>query len=53
MTQERDDDTFRISLRGACLIAAQEYEKQFGPDPDGKTAMQIADEMAKNLERAL
>lgn len=46
----KNDDTFRISLRGACLIAAQEYEKAFGPDPNGKTTIQIANEMAKNLE---
>lgn len=42
-------DTFSISLKGACLVSALQYEATFGKDPEGKTAIQIANEMYKHL----
>jgi hypothetical protein len=44
-----DSDQFRISARGACLVAALDYEATFGKDVSGKSPLVIADEMAARI----
>ena len=45
----RKDDRMSLSLRGACLLAANEYEASFGPQD--KDAVTVADDMFARLTR--
>lgn len=44
-----EEERYRVTAKGSCLVAALEYEAAFGPDPQGRSAIEVADEMYARL----